>query len=177
MGWEISAETDMYDMGVRLAMRHQDYQMIAITNSVSAMHLHHMHDNRRYWENWEDGQLHFDVVRMSTMRGMVEYYHDNPYRGFRPIDAKPQFVEMETLVKHVASLNDLIVFAPCMAETKEIIVDEAEVSSILAQLIEAQKPEQERIRERKRLAESREGLRLGAEPRRQFHAQILSIAA
>lgn len=171
-GWEISAEHSPWDMGVRLAMRNQDDQLIALTNTVSAYHLHHLSE-RRFIHRDGDHLLTFDVVRMVTMRAMVEYIHENPYLGFSPIDAKTQFVE----TRQLRDINDLIVFAPCMAETKEIIVDESEVSSILAKLVEAQKPEQERIRDRQRLRESREGLELGAEPRRKFHAQILSIAA
>jgi hypothetical protein len=173
MGWELSAEHDPWSMGVRLAMRNQDYQMVAITNSVSAMHLHQHPHLRRMTNDPDEYLLKFDVVRMMTTRAMVEYVRESPYIGFKPIDAKPQFVDMH----YMKSIDELIVFAPCMAETQELIVDEAEVSSILAKLIEAQKPEQERIRERRRLRESREGLMLDAEPRRKFHAQILSISA
>lgn len=172
-GWEISAEHSPWDMGVRLAMRNQDDQLIALTNTVSAYHLHHLAERRFIPKDADDYLLKFDVVRMVTMRAMVEYLHESPYAGFRAIDAKTQYVERST----IANINDLIVFAPCMAETQEIIVDENEVSAILAKLVEAQKPEQERIRDRQRLRESREGLELGAEPRRKFHAQILSIAA
>lgn len=171
MGWELSAEHSPWDGGVRLAMRNQDYQVIAITNSVSAFHLHQHPYFRQMTANPDDCLLKFDVVRMMHTSGMVRHYDEtNPFAGFRPIDAKTQMVR-------TSNIEDLIVFAPCMAETQELIVDEAEVSSILAKLIEAQRPEQERIRARKRLRESREGLELGAEPQRKFHAQILSIAA
>lgn len=167
-GWELSAEHDYVGMGIRLAMRHQDYQLVAITNAVSMVHLM----QERFIPSSGDPALTFHVVRIGSLGKMQVQYHTNPYSEFRAIDAKPQ-IQMVRIDK----LEDLVVFAAPLVETQELIVDEGEVSAILAKLAEAQRPEQERIRARNRLRESREGMMLDAEPRRKFHAQILSIAA
>jgi hypothetical protein len=114
--------------------------------------------------------LHFNVVRMA--HGIQIAYHEDHPPAFMPIDAQMQFTR-----KIVQNVEDMGIFATPLVRTEELIIDESEVSAILARLVEAQKPEQERIRDRKRLRESREGLMLGAEPQMKFHAQILSIAA
>jgi hypothetical protein len=181
MGWQLSAEQDFAGMGVRLAMRHEDAQIIAIKNKVDfyrflqANHPSHIH--RSLSGTDEDYFLTFDVVRIGNLNSMVEYWSlgdddRNPYGAFRPIDAKTQYVN-----HRVDKFEDLIIFAPALVETQELIVDPGDVSAILEKIRAAQVPEQEAIRQRKRLRESREGMMLEAEPRRAFHAQILSIAA
>lgn len=175
MGWQISAEQDFMGDRCRIALRHADLQVVAITNSVSFYHLAIRGAPGGYIDPTRDHVLTFDVVRMGNLETYVhQWCMDEPIRpgAFESIDAKTQFVS-----GRVDRFEDLVIFAPPLVETQELIVDEGKVSAILAKLVEAQKPEQERIRDRQRLRESREGLELGAEPRRKFHAQILSIAA
>jgi hypothetical protein len=171
-GWELSARQDFTGFQVGLAMRHQDFQCIAYTNVVDAHRLM-MHDPRMM-DDGRDWFLTFKVMRMADLNAhRIEFtYGCNPFEDYYPIDAKPHLV-----CKQIERLEDCVVFGAPMVETKELIVDEAEVSSILAKLVEAQKPEQERIRDRNRLRASREGMLMEAQPQRKFHAQILSIAA
>lgn len=175
MGWQLSAEQDFMRDAIRLALRHEDLQLVAITTAISfyqmAMRNHPSPSHRIISQ---ENHLTFDIVRMGPMNSTYVEWRNSDLRPgvFSPIDAKTQFID-----SRISKFEDLVIFAPALVETQEIIVDENEVSSILAKLVEAQRPEQERIRARQRLRESREGLELGAEPRRNFHAQILSIAA
>lgn len=172
MGWQISAEQD-YARGVRLVLKNEDCDLIAITDSCALYHWQNSIVNRMMPDA---SLLTFNVVRMGQIRNMIVQHSEmeNPFASMAPIDAKLQFMPINW---RMTALEELVPFAPTMAESRELIVDPDRVGEIMAKLLEAQKPEQEAIRERRRLRESREGLEVGAEPRRQFHAQIISIAA
>lgn len=173
-GWEIAAEQDFTRYGVRLLLRHQQLQCTAITDTHDFMRLSMMqmdsYGGGRDLGNPRGHLLRFNVVRMAY--GIQMAYVEEYPPAFMPIDAQMQFTR-----KIVQDVEDMGIFATPLVRTEELIVDESEVSAILAKLVEAQKPEQERIRDRKRLRESREGLMLDAQPQMKFHAQILSIAA
>jgi|SRR6185437_1258469 len=167
-GWEIAAEQDFTRYGVRLVFRHQQMQCTAITDSVDFYHQAMMNYRDRF-DPSADPRLTFHVVRMAQHLH-IGFVEEAP--KFRLVDA-----QMQMVAHQVRDIEDLGIFATPLVRTQELIVDESEVSAILAKLVEAQKPEQERIRDRKRLRERREGLELGAEPQMKFHAQLLSIAA
>jgi len=186
-GWSLSAEQDFQNDGIRLALRNEDAQLYGITDRISFYRLavdDYERSMARYREprysrdfgsplaSSDDGLLDFHVVRMASQIMVHHLERTNPLELFNSIDAATQITR-----EKISRLEDLVPFAAPLVQTKELIVDESEVSAILAKLIDAQKPEQERIRDRQRLRESREGLELGADPRRRFHAQILSIAA
>lgn len=173
-GWEIAAEQDFMSDAVRLVMRHQDMQCMAVTNAVRFYDLaHRMHINpmaRYQAEAGRDWLLTFHVVRMSHK---VQFEVMADYRpNFKLIDAMPQFVD-----RMYVDVEDMGIFATPLVRTDELIVDPDEVSSILEKIRAAQVPEQAAIRARERQRESREGLQLGAEPQTRFHAQILSLVA
>jgi hypothetical protein len=170
-GWEIAAEQDFNYDGCRLVMRHQGMQCVAITNSVTFYKQAMLMDRYR-GDLRADPRLTFHVVRMSWRGGLAIEADPNHMPKFSLIDAYPQMS-----MREIKNIEDMGIFATPLVRTQELIVDESEVSAILAKLVEAQKPEQERIRDRKRLRESREGLMLDADPQMKFHAQILSIAA
>lgn len=170
-GWQIAAEQDFVRDGIRLVMRHEQMQCTAITNVVGfyqqAMNMSYGRPDVHY-----DPRLTFYVVRMAQLGGLAIEVDPHHSPDFSLVDAQMQMTRRE-----IKNIEDMGIFAVPLVRTQELIVEESEVSAILAKLIEAQKPEQERIRDRKRLRESREGLMLDAEPQMKFHAQILSIAA
>lgn len=152
-------------------MRHEQMQCTAITNSVD-FYRQSMLTHQYAGDPRTDSRLEFHVVRMAQL-GRMAIEHDLHHMPvFDLIDAKPQMT-----VREIRNIEDMGIFATPLVRTQELIVEESEVSAILAKLVEAQKPEQERIRDRQRLRERRDGLDLGAEPQMKFHAQILSIAA
>lgn len=172
-GWEIAAEQDFQRWGIRLVMRHQQMQTVAITDSQDFQRVAMMNRPGQHWaaEDPRAYLLTFHVVRIAhDMAFQIEHTMRTP--DFRLIDAQSQLCHRE-----VRNVEDMGIFATPLVRTEELIVDESEVSAILAKLVEAQKPEQERIRDRQRLREKREGLSIGHEPQMKFHAQILSIAA
>ncbi len=149
-------------MGVRLALRHQASRMYAITAPVQ---FDYFAAQRRMYE----GPLDFHVKHMaSEMR--VQLLESQ--MSFKPIDALPQITHAE-----IKDIEDFGIFATPLTRTEELIVDPETVDDLLARIKEMQLPEQERIRQRKKLAASREGMSIDYAPRQRFHAQILSIAA
>jgi hypothetical protein len=94
--------------------------------------------------------------------------------AFRSIDAYPQVTTSQ-----IKSIKDMSLFAVPLARTHEILVDPAQIGSILEQIRVAQLPEQEAARARQQLREARHSYNLLDEPitHQNFHAQIMSIAA
>lgn len=181
-GWEIAAEQDWASMGIRLMLRHEGHQMQAITAAVDFYRHAMMLDPRAEYRMMPDphdpdrGRLRFRVIRMARVlqfgfhgdEDVVEHFAET----WKLVDAEPQIATHK-----VVSMNDLNIFATPLTRTEELIVDPADVGAILEKIKAAQRPEQERIRARQRLRESREGMMIDAQPQMNFHAQILSIAA
>lgn len=157
-GWEISAEQDFMRNAVRLALRHRDLQVRAITAPVEYLFLAGDVGYGRH--------LEFRIVHMAS--DMTVLIHDD-LSMFRPIDAMPQFTTAER-----KSIDDFGIFATPLARTEEIIVEPETVMSLLEKIKGMQSPEQAAIRGRNRSRDRR-----NSEPiqRQQFHAQILSLAA
>lgn len=161
-GWELSAEQDFAFRRLRVAFRHRDWKLYAISDAV----------------DW-------DFLLWATRNSLVELpplvvrYFVNEIQvlrvpdrvdAFRPVDAQPQFVQQE-----VRSLEDCGVFATPLVRTEEIIVEPRDVSALLEQIKKLQAPEQAAIRQRERLRAARDGLEREAWPRQRFHAQVISI--
>lgn len=164
-GWELSADQNLMHMAMRIAMRNQDLRCVAVTE---------MFEDFRFEQYARDyGKVPPLRVQYFACHIQVMKMHELKCMSFQPIDAAPQLVSDTT----VHSYEDLKWFAAPLVETKELIVDPDKVSDILAKIAEAQLPEQEAIRKRAALRASREGMALEGMPRRQFHAQVLSIAA
>jgi hypothetical protein len=163
-GWELAAEESIVDRRIRLLMRHQDLKLYAITH----------HEEWNYFsDSRQQAPLVFRVIGASSQRiefRVVETLMPN----FQRIDAMPQFTEQK-----IVTTEDLRVFAVPLVRTEEIIVDPERVGEILERIRQAQLPEQQAIRARNKLRASREGETVDAlmQPRQQFHAQVLSIAA
>jgi len=161
-GWEISAEEDFQSLGLRIALRHRDFQMYGMSEMIRF----------DYFEN-----VRFDGRRLPTIniqwmvnKAVITSLHDD-LSEFRPIDARPQMMKMER-----KDIEDFSIFATPLVRTEEIIIEPETVAECMEIIKKIQKPEQEAIRDRRRLAESREGRNMmEAVPRQKFHAQILSI--
>jgi hypothetical protein len=162
-GWELSAEQDVRMMALRIALRHKAMQCVAVTSLFT--------DFRYEYYAREPIDVPFLNIQYFATRMSVQVM-ERQWPNFQPIDAAPQFLS-DTTVK---SFEDLKWFATPLARTEEIIVDPLEVGAMLEQIRKMQAPEQERIRQKQRLAASREGMSIDAMPRQQFHAQIISIA-
>lgn len=156
-GWEVSAHQDFEYMRIRLALRHRDRQLYAVTDAVdyNFMDVH-----------GRGGLPQFRVVQMSSKIEVV--MHDD-FRGFRAVDTSPQYTTTER-----KSIEDFGIFATPLVRTEEIIVAPADVSELMEQIRRLQSPEQKAIRDRE-MSRSRGGQIPGTAPVHKFHAQILSF--
>lgn len=163
-GWEISVDQDIRMRGVQIAIRHKDFQIYGISSMLDLDYFRIAGDMQGFPRGLVL-PIHYMASRitMQVPFGIGD--------GMMPIDATPQFITQE-----YRDLEDYRIFATPLARTDEIIVDPNDVSKLLDMIREVQLPEQEEIRARNKLRESREGQYIDAIPRQQFHAQILSIA-
>lgn len=161
-GWSLSAEQNIERMQMTIALRNEREGISGITASVD-------------WNFFEYASGYRSClpelpVRLMGRQVNINVMGENPYANFRPIDAKPQFVPIQTERR---TLEDLVHFAPAMARTQQIIVPEESVDDLMQRILDMQNTSRiERIR-----AEVREGERVQFTERQKFHAQIISLAA
>jgi len=161
-GWEFSASQQFETDSVGLVMRHGVMGIHAVTNTVPNM-MYDLHPQA----------LQQFRVNYLTDRGITFQHMEVPnwLPTCRPVDMQPQMVE-------VKSIEDMNLFAGCMARTQELIVDPDDVSAMMDRILELQRPGAQAHYE-KVLRDSRaEGSVVrGAGPRQNFHAQVISLVA
>lgn len=165
-GWEISMNQDVYSGKIGLALRHQGLQLHGFTDFVN-------HDYERAIYGGIERHV-FRIVRMFYEKNMnFEVIRSDDWRmACSPVDCQPQMTTRE-----IKSMEDFAIFATPLTRTQEIIVDPNDVNELMERILKLQMPEQDAIHARKKLRESREGYVPEYQPRQNFHAQILSIAA
>ena len=161
-GWEFSASQQFESDSVGLVMRHGAMGIHAVTNTVPNM-MYDLHPQALQ-------QFHINYL---TDRGIQYRQFDMPHwlPTCTPADMQPQMVE-------VKSIEDMNLFAGCMARTQELIVDPDDVSAMMDRILDLQKPGAQAHYEQV-LRESRvEGAVVrGTGPRQAFHAQVISLVA
>jgi hypothetical protein len=90
------------------------------------------------------------------------------FSKFKQIDAAPQYTNAE-----IKEIDDFGIFAVPMTRTEEIIVEPADVYTLLEQIKKMQSPEQAEIRKRNRRRDSEGHSEISQ--RQNFHAQIISL--
>jgi len=162
-GWQLSAEEQVAEETLRIAMRHNDLQLYGVTAPVNL--------------NYFPGDFGRDLdYRYKTIPPLMVQYMSNKivvnvmdnFSNFSPIDAYPQVATIEA-----KNIEDFKIFATPLVRTEEIIVEPQTVDTLMKQILEMQAPNQMEIRDRNRKREYREGEEI---PRQNFHAQILSFA-
>ena len=161
-GWEFSASQQFETDSVGLVMRHGVMGIHAVTNAVPNM-MYDLHPQALQ-------QFHINYL---TDRGIQYRTFDAPQwlPSCEPVDMHPQMVE-------VKSIEDMHLFAGCMARTNEIIVEPDDVAALMERILAIQKPGAQEHYE-KVLHEGRTegGVVRGAGPRQAFHAQVVSLVA
>lgn len=159
-GWEFTASQRYEVNEVGLVMRHGAMGVHAVTNTVPNM-MYDLHPQAVQ-------QFHINYL---TDRGIQYRTFDTPHwlPSCEPVDMSPQMVE-------VKSIDDMQLFAGCLARTKEIIVDPEDVSALMDRILDLQKPgAQAHYEEVLRKNKVEGAIVRGAGPRQAFHAQVISL--
>jgi len=158
-GWGIAVEQDFVDARIRLLINNADWNLSAFSDFSSHDFYMGRHDETSMRPSF--------TIRHCSPRIQVTRVMDD-FTKFKQIDAMPQFTNAV-----VESIEDLGIFAVPMTRTDEIIVEPADVYTLLEQIKKMQSPEQAEIRERNRRRD-REGASQVSQ-RQKFHAQIISL--
>jgi hypothetical protein len=144
-------------------MRHQVYGIHARTNEVDGM-VYAMDRQAR-------PAFHIQWLTDRNVRfQQVDGYPVPNLSAYSPVDMRPQMVE-------VKDLEDMQMFAGCLARTQELIVDPDDVTSMMDRILALQDPARQEYYKRQLRANREEGVRMQAAPRQQFHAQVVSLVA
>lgn len=111
-------------------------------------------------------------IQWLTNRNVRWQHYNMPDRveEYGAVDMQPQMIK-------VNDIEDLKIFAGCMARTQQLIVDPDDVNGMMERILELQDPARQEYY-KQRLRESKiEGMERRASPRQKFHAQIVSLAA
>lgn len=161
-GWEFSASQQYENDNVGLVMRHGVMGIHAVTDTVpNIMYDRHPQDIQQFQINY------------LTDRGIRYRHFQMPpwLPTCKPVDMIPQLVE-------VKSLEDMQLFAGCLARTQEIIVDPDDVSAMMERILTLQKPgAQEYYAEQLRKMQEPGQIVKDVRPQQQVHAQIISLVA
>jgi len=158
-GWGIAVEQDFVDARIRLLIHNPDWNLYAFSDYSTHEFYRERHDEFRMLPSF--------TIRHCSPRIQATRVMDD-FTKFRQVDAMPQFTNAV-----VESIEDLGIFAVPMTRTEEIIVEPADVYTLLEQIKKMQSPEQAEIRERNRRRD-REGASTVSQ-RQNFHAQIISL--
>lgn len=161
-GWEFSASQRYDTDSVGLVMRHGVMGIHAVTDTVPNM-MYDIHPQALQ-------EFHINYL---TDRGIQYRTFNAPdwLPACEPVDMSPQMVE-------VKSIEDMQLFAGCLARTQEIIVDPDDVSAMMERILDLQKPgAQEHYEKVLRDSRAEGAVVRRAGPRQQFHAQIISLVA
>ena len=161
-GWEFSAAQHFESDSVGLVMRHGVMGIHAVTNTVpNTMYDLHPQDPQQFHINYlTDRNIQYRQLDMPQWLPTC-----------KPVDMMPQMVE-------VKSIEDMQLFAGCLARTQEIIVDPDDVNAMMERILSLQKPRAQAHYE-KVLRENKTegGVVRGIGPRQVFHAQVVSLVA
>lgn len=162
-GWQLAAEQDFYRDRMRIAMKHDGMNLLALTPSFDFRYEEALRDPR-YLES-------IPIPVVAAMGREVRIHeHGQLDWSFQAIDAKPTFT-----AEKITQLEHLAHFAAPLVRCNEVIIPEESVPKLMERILELQQPARtERIREQMK---NPEGYELGAVPKQKFHAQILSLAA
>jgi hypothetical protein len=161
-GWQLSAEQDFWQDRMRIAMKHQGMNLMAMTP----------HFDFRYEEALRDARYldSIGVPVVSAMgRNISIHEHGRVDWMFKEIDATPTIGSIK-----VSRLEDLAHFAAPLVRCNEVIIPDESVPELMERILKLQQPARtDRIRNEMR---NPEGLLFDAIPKQKFHAQIISLA-
>lgn len=170
-GWSLSANQDVYERRMRIAMEHKQLQMRAISFGFDFDYFH-IQNFRGHPDDYLSGLS----IPMHVLGSEVHIHEQGTidWAAFQPVDATPSFIS-----HRIGKIQDFVHFAPAQVKTKELIVPQENVEELLAKILDMQNPARmERIRKEVR---NPEGMTLNSidelHGKQKFEAQIISIAA
>lgn len=161
-GWQLSAAQDYMYRGMQIAFQHPEYRIRGITNKVDVDYYRHFAGVNMY----DRPQIEFGSQMASDF--ITHTSTVAPFEKFQPIDAEPQWLNQ------TQRMSGMVLFAPNLARTQEIIVPEHSVDDLLNMMLEKQAANREQLI-RRRVREQGQQVDFGE--RQRVHAQLISIAA
>lgn len=160
-GWSFSANQDVQSQTMRIAMRHGNMDLYAISPEI-------------HW-HYRDPNFHRDIIiNMVTCSRSIMlselYPRPDYWAAFDPVDMVPVYTQ------HVVNkLEDLVHFAPSLVRTREILLPEATVPQLLDQILKLQDPAREAEFKRQVAEQHDRGAYPRATPATKVHAQLVSF--
>ena len=158
-GWKLSAEQDVFQNRMRLAMQHERMNLYAMSRMTEF----------EYERYAMDRSFDFPMIVMQAMgREVFIQEHGRIDWGFNAIDAKPCITD-----RKISRIEDLAHFAAPLVRCNEVIIPEESVPELMQKILKLQQPARtERIKEQMRHPEG-----YSTQPQQKFQAQIISLAA
>lgn len=163
-GWKLSAEQDYSYGRMRIAMKHDGADMVAISETLPFNFGRAIEDR-----DFHSGYLAALTIRMKHVGREVPIVIHGEVKdwSFAAIDAQPRVVSSK-----IVKLEDLAHFAAPLVRTNEIIIPEESVDQLMEKILKLQQPARmERIRREIR----DEGAVLESLPEEKFVAQIITF--
>ena len=161
-GWELSADQNVMEGTMRIAMRHRESGMVGLTQACDWRYFERA-EAMRYMQLQVLPEMRIESIAPSH-RVLVQYRAGAiPFREFAPIDAQPCYVQMEPFAQD--PLEELVHFASF--QQKRILLPEDTVADLMDRILKLQEP----ARQARFLEEAKDARQSGLE----LKAQILSF--
>jgi hypothetical protein len=137
-GWQLAVECDPITGRYRLAMKHEQMKLYAISNHIELR-------NTYLNEPWHMSEVPAFVVKHVAANFQVVQMIDD-LSCFQPIDAQPQYVDTP-----IRGIEDYNIFAP-LGKLEQVLVDKADMSVVdhLEAIKKLQSNTQRELREKER---------------------------
>lgn len=158
-GWQISAEQDVEQNRIQIAINHPEAQVQGISTIEEFL-----------FQDMVRKNVHFVLpvtLKFETMSREIRITTIPASNiNFQPIDFMPKIME-----RKIQSLNDFANFTVLEIPKNEVYLHEANIDQILKMALQRQVPEQERIRQEMRRQQELKKFRLGT-----LHTELRLVA-
>lgn len=138
-GWQLSVEEDISRYSIRLALYHPYLRFKAISQHIEFEHMAYFERQNREYVGGNlpiIGLAHVACdLRVSLMENSI---------GFKPIDATPQWLTMES----PKDITDFHIFRSLQAQ-QEIIVEPESIDELMEKILSMQSPKQHELRQKR----------------------------
>ena len=182
-GWQISAEQNIERRSLRFALKYdgsnnrvyynspydtpQNHNLYGMSEEIRFdYHTFHLGSSFDQYKQY-DLLKHMRPIHVQLVNKMCIQVASAVPLNFSPIDSLPQFHTIEP-----KSIEDLILFAPNLVRTQEIIIPEKSVLDLMNEILKKQEPARHEYFTNKARDD-----KFQASPRQKVHAQIISLVA
>lgn len=168
-GWEFACDQDPHRDYIQFAVRNPRLGVYGLSDQLDMLDFRNAAYRRHPYINSSlNSNYAFPVIEIKNLAETFKVVHGD-FMTMSAVDMYPQRVKVEN------DIRDMPIFAPFEKQAPELIVEEKDVNELMQQILEMQKPAQERYREHQEKQRRLKEFRESQHPTKQVHGQIITL--